>query len=58
MTATALLRANGRLDRKEIINALRGNLCHCTGYKKIAEAVEAARARLNEVGAQDVGDAK
>jgi aerobic-type carbon monoxide dehydrogenase small subunit (CoxS/CutS family) len=55
MTATALLRANARPDRKEIIDALLGNLCPCTGYKKIVEA--GGRARLNEVGAQDVGDA-
>ena len=38
MTATALLRANAKPDRKEIIDALRGDLCPCTGYKKIVEA--------------------
>lgn len=40
MTATALLKENARPSRDEIIDALRGNLCRCTGYKKIVEAVE------------------
>ena len=41
MTATALLEENPRPSRAEIIEALKGNLCRCTGYKKIIEAVEA-----------------
>ena len=41
MTATALLREKQKPTRDEIIDALRGNLCRCTGYKKIVEAVEA-----------------
>jgi carbon-monoxide dehydrogenase small subunit len=45
ITATALLRDNPKPTREEIVDALRGNLCRCTGYKKIVEAVEdAARA--------------
>jgi aerobic carbon-monoxide dehydrogenase small subunit len=40
MTATALLRENASPSREQIIDALRGNLCRCTGYKKIVEAVE------------------
>ena len=40
MTATALLEENPAPTREEIVNALKGNLCRCTGYKKIVEAVE------------------
>lgn len=40
MTATALLEENAKPNRIEITNALKGNLCRCTGYKKIIEAVE------------------
>lgn len=40
MTASALLKENAKPNREQIIDALRGNLCRCTGYKKIVEAVE------------------
>jgi 4-hydroxybenzoyl-CoA reductase subunit gamma len=44
MAAEALLRRNARPDESEIREALGGNLCRCTGYVKIIEAVkEAAR---------------
>jgi 4-hydroxybenzoyl-CoA reductase subunit gamma len=42
--AEALLRRNPHPDREEIKAALSGNLCRCTGYVKIIEAVEAAAA--------------
>ena len=45
MTATALLEANPSPSRAEIVEALKGNLCRCTGYKKIIEAVESVAAR-------------
>jgi 4-hydroxybenzoyl-CoA reductase subunit gamma len=42
MAAEALLRRNPEPDEAEIREALSGNLCRCTGYVKIIEAVEAA----------------
>ena len=46
MTAKALLAENPRPERAEIRAALAGNLCRCTGYIKILEAVEGAAAIL------------
>ena len=42
MSGTALLRRNPKPTREEIREALAGNLCRCTGYTKIFEAVEQA----------------
>ena len=44
LTAQALLERNPRPSRDEIKQALSGNLCRCTGYIKIYEAVELAAA--------------
>lgn len=46
ITATALLRRNPRPTREEIVGALDNNLCRCTGYVKIVEAIELAAARM------------
>ncbi len=46
LAARALLEATPRPSRDEIRAALAGNLCRCTGYSKIVEAVELAAAGL------------
>ena len=42
MAAQALLRRHAQPGEAEIREALSGNLCRCTGYVKIVEAVKAA----------------
>ncbi|MFA4874191.1 MAG: (2Fe-2S)-binding protein [bacterium] len=42
MAAHALLRKNPRPTREEIATAISGNLCRCTGYVKIIDAIEKA----------------
>jgi carbon-monoxide dehydrogenase small subunit len=42
MSATALLRENPRPSEDEIKKGLQGNICRCTGYWNIFEAVKAA----------------
>ncbi len=44
LTAKALLDGEARPSREQIAEALAGNLCRCTGYHKIVEAVEWAAA--------------
>ena len=44
MKGEALLRKNPAPTREEIARALLGNLCRCTGYTKILDAVERAAA--------------
>jgi len=46
VTAKALLDANAHPSRDEIRQALSGNLCRCTGYQQIFEAVEEAVLRI------------
>jgi aerobic carbon-monoxide dehydrogenase small subunit len=49
MSAAALLERNPAADRQEIREALSGNLCRCTGYTKILDAVELAGRSLASV---------
>jgi carbon-monoxide dehydrogenase small subunit len=42
LTAKALLEDNPRPTRDEIRQSLSGNLCRCTGYTKIIQAIELA----------------
>ena len=46
VTGKGLLNKNPEPSRKEIEQALSGNLCRCTGYKKIVEAIEDAALKL------------
>src|SRR6266699_2505405 len=46
LAAEALLTSNPKPTRAAIKDALAGNLCRCTGYIKIYEAVELAAARM------------
>jgi carbon-monoxide dehydrogenase small subunit len=48
MTAKALLEKNQSPTPQEIREATAGNLCRCTGYNQITEAIEDAAARLRE----------
>jgi carbon-monoxide dehydrogenase small subunit len=58
MSAAALLQRNLRPTRQEIREALAGNLCRCTGYVKIIDAVEdAARAMRGDTTTDTTTDA-
>lgn len=46
LTAKALLDTNLNPSEEEIRKAISGNLCRCTGYTKIVEAIAAAAQRL------------
>jgi aerobic-type carbon monoxide dehydrogenase small subunit (CoxS/CutS family) len=46
MTAKALLDRNPSPTRDEIKEATAGNLCRCTGYQQITDAIEDAAAQL------------
>ena len=50
VSAKALLDENPAPTREDIQRGLAGNLCRCTGYKKIFEAVESAALQMNEGG--------
>ena len=48
MTAKALLLNEKDPSRERIKEAISGNLCRCTGYQQIFEAIEEAARRINE----------
>ncbi|RLA92388.1 MAG: hypothetical protein DRG69_08965, partial [Deltaproteobacteria bacterium] len=48
LTAKALLDREPRPERSRIVKAISSNICRCTGYKKIVEAVEAASEEMAE----------
>ena len=45
LSSKALLNKNPDPDREEIKTAIEGNLCRCTGYEQIIEAVESVAGR-------------
>ncbi len=48
MSSVALLKQNSRPSRDDIKHALAGNLCRCTGYEKIFDAVNNASKKLTK----------
>jgi aerobic-type carbon monoxide dehydrogenase small subunit (CoxS/CutS family) len=48
LTAKALLEKEKNPSRERIKEAISGNLCRCTGYQQIFEAIEEAARRINE----------
>ncbi len=51
MTAKALLERNPNPTKQEIKEATAGNLCRCTGYNQIVEAIESAAEQLRKEAA-------
>jgi aerobic-type carbon monoxide dehydrogenase small subunit (CoxS/CutS family) len=47
MASKALLDRNPHPDEEQIREALSGNICRCTGYKKIIEAVQSAAEEMS-----------
>ncbi|HJS76507.1 MAG TPA: (2Fe-2S)-binding protein [Burkholderiales bacterium] len=50
MTAKALLDKENAPPRERIKEAISGNLCRCTGYQQILEAIEEAARRMSNEG--------
>ena len=53
MSAKALLDHNPHPTELEIREAIEGNLCRCTGYAKIVEAIQAAAAEMDWEGGSE-----
>lgn len=51
LAAHALLEANDEPSREDIVEAISGNICRCTGYGQIVEAVQFAADRLRKANA-------
>lgn len=58
MTSLELLEENSNPDRDEIRHAIEGNLCRCTGYQNIVDAVEKTSRELEAVATDGGPDVK
>ena len=56
LTAETLLRGNPDPTRDEIVEAISGNICRCTGYGQIVEAIELAASRLRQEFTPETGE--
>ena len=52
MSAYALLNENSNPSVEEIKESISGNLCRCTGYYQIVEAIQLAAQKLAEEGGE------
>lgn len=50
LSAKALLERNPQPDETDIKHSIAGNICRCTGYKKIVEAIGAAASEISNGG--------
>lgn len=57
MSAKSLLESNPHPTELEIREAIEGNLCRCTGYAKIVEAIEAAAAEMAQIVKEETENA-
>jgi carbon-monoxide dehydrogenase small subunit len=46
LAAHSLLSKNAQPTREEIVDAISGNICRCTGYAQIVEAIALAAERM------------
>jgi carbon-monoxide dehydrogenase small subunit len=46
----ALLSSNDNPSREEILSAIAGNFCRCTGYQNVVKAVQQAAAEIRQLG--------
>jgi len=54
MTLVPFLEKNPNPDETEIRHAISGNICRCTGYQNIVEAVKIAAAKMSVVKSGDI----
>ncbi|MDD3846070.1 MAG: (2Fe-2S)-binding protein [Syntrophorhabdaceae bacterium] len=52
ITAVGFLKANPQPTREEIRQAMSGNICRCTGYQKIVDAIEDAAKNMRRSGSR------
>jgi carbon-monoxide dehydrogenase small subunit len=55
MSCYALLQSNDNPSRDEILAAIAGNFCRCTGYQGVVKAVQQAAAEMRAAEAEGSG---